>query len=286
MKPIVLTDEIKQSLIDEFSAQIDGGKMFDGEFTFKKTFKWDGGGEKAVITFTPEAYAKMLALVNSFSSEVGWYGLTYRDGDGPNFLIKDILIFPQFVTGADVDTDQEEFTKWLYSQPDEVFNHIRMHGHSHVNFSTSPSATDLDDQKAILSQLRQDGFYIFIIWNKKMEHTIKIFDLRENTLYEDKDIVLKIGESDLNGFVTEAKKLVTYQSYTSSPKTTAVTGTTSPGAGTSSGKASKSGGKSKRKKDSKSEINSYAGLVNDFDDDYDSPYPYPAYAGYFGYQRY
>lgn len=281
MKPIVMTPEIKESLIAEFSAQIDGTKMFDGEFTFKKAFKWEGGGERATVSFSPVAFMKMLTLVNGFTSEVGWHGVTYREGDGPNFLIKDIVVYPQTVTGANVDTDQEKYTKWLYEQPDEVFDHLRMQGHSHVNFSVTPSGTDLDDQKDTMRQIKADDFYIFIIWNKKMEYTIKIFDMKENTLYENADIDLKVGEADMSEFLEDAKKLVEFCTYkpTTPAKPSTVTGMAAPGVGVKGG----TGKRAKKKGPTNGEH-----IIDDDDDDYGGMYLYGGqqYGGYDWRQRY
>lgn len=276
MKPIVITPEIKESLIAEFSAQIDGTKMFDGEFSFKKSFKWDGGDERASITFEPEAFMKMLTLVNGFTTEVGWNGIAYRTGEGADFIIRDILVYPQIVTGADVDTDEEKFAQWVVGLPDEVLSHLRMQGHSHVNFSTSPSSTDLRDQESTLRQVKADDFYIFIIWNKKMEHTIKIFDLKENTLYEDKDIDLKVGEHDMSAFLEDAKKMVESFSQKAPAKSNTVTGMASPGVGTKvSGGAAPAKPSKKKKKSGASAAPNYG--IDD-EDDYTGAYLYGRYA--------
>ena len=122
--------------------------------------------------------------------------------------------------GTNVNTDQKEYTQWLYAQEDEVFNAIRMQGHSHVNMGTSPSSVDLTHQEEILNQLDDDMFYIFMIWNKRLEHTVKIYDLASNTLYEDADIDLVCPT--LDSFLEEADQLVKKKVYTpaksSSPK--------------------------------------------------------------------
>lgn len=241
-RPIVMTDEIKNNLIEQFAQAISGAKMFDGEFKFQKKFTYDDGG-RATVSFTPEAYLKMLALVQSFTSEVGWHGLATRVGDGSDFLVSDILVYPQEVTGTNVNTDQEEYTKWLYSHDDEVFKSIRFQGHSHVNMSTTPSAVDMADQEAIMRQLKGDMFYIFLIINKKLEHTIKVFDLKHNTLFETSDVDLNVGDTNWNEFVESAKKMVKPKTYTA-PAT--YTGMSQPGVGVGSG--AKSG--SKRRKNS------------------------------------
>lgn len=238
-RPIKLTEELKQNVIEEFAAALDSIKMADGKINYSKAFQYKGG-EKATITFTPEAYDKMMALVISFESEVAWHGVGCRT-EGANFLITDILVYPQTVTGTQVEMDTDEYAKWLMSDDDRL-NHIVMQGHSHVNMSTTPSSVDLTHQDDILSQLTPDMFYIFVIWNKKNESTIKIYDLANNTLYEDNDIEYVVADEDksIGYFLTESKeqvkrKAITYSgysggnksSYASSKSNSKVTGFTS-----------------------------------------------------------
>ena len=217
-KPIKLTEELLARIQQEFTESIRGTKMFDGKISYTKNFKWDNTGDDgAAVRFTPVAFAKMTMLLQEFDSEVAWHGVAYRSDNNPaEFIITDILVYPQVVSGSTVNTDQDEYTKWLYGLDDEVFNNVRMQGHSHVNFGTTPSSVDTTHQEQILSQLDDDMFYIFMIWNKKFEHTIKIFDLQNNTLYEDSDIVVSIiGENtDLDAFIVNAKELVKKKTYT------------------------------------------------------------------------
>lgn len=207
-KPIKLTDELKEMALAEFEKTLNALKMTDGKISYSKNFTYKKD-EKAMIYFAPLAYAKMVGLITSFDSEVAWHGVGERL-EGANFLISDILVYPQTVTGSNVDMDTEAYAKWLMqNDDDERFNQIIMQGHSHVNFGTTPSTVDLNHQDGILSQLTDDMFYIFMIWNKKLEHTTKIYDLKFNTLYEDKDISYSITDgNELDGFVEEAKKQV------------------------------------------------------------------------------
>lgn len=160
--------------------------------------------QTAEVVFEPLAYLKMTALVQHFDTEVAWHGTVTREGNV--FTIKDVLIYPQEVSGGTVNTDQEEYEKWLYALDDGVFNTLRMQGHSHVRMSTCPSGVDLVHQEGIIEQLEDDDFFIFIIWNKKGENTIKIYDLANNTLYEDKDITLRVEDEflDYETFITDA----------------------------------------------------------------------------------
>ena len=214
-KPIKLTDELITAIQQEFVESIKKVKMFDGKINYTKNFKWDGE-DRASVVFSSVAFAKMTMLVQSFTSEVAWHGVAYRDEKEKNkFYITDILVYPQVVSGSTVNTDQNAYTTWLYANDDEVFNNVRMHGHSHVDFKTEPSGVDITHQEKILSQVGNDTFYIFMIWNKKFEHDIRIFDMANNTLYETSDVDIYIGDNgcDLNAFIKDAKDLVKPRPY-------------------------------------------------------------------------
>ena len=214
-KPIKLTDELIDSIQKEFVENVKKMKMFDGKINYTKNFKWDGD-DRASVVFSSIAFAKMTMLVQNFTSEVAWHGVAYRDEAEKNkFYITDILVYPQVVTGSTVNTDQDAYQTWLYTHEDEVFNNIRMQGHSHVDFGTNPSAVDTAHQEKILSQIDDNMFYIFMIWNKKFEKNVKIFDMANNTLYETADIDIYIGDDgcDLNAFIKDAKELVKTKTY-------------------------------------------------------------------------
>lgn len=215
-RPIKITNEMKEALKEEFSRQL-AGKLFNGTVSFSKTFLHTGAAaEKAAIIFTYEAYVKMLDLINHFDSEVAWHGVVKRAEQKNTFVISDILVYPQVVTGATVNTDQKPYETWLYCHPDEVFNNIRMQGHSHVDMPTSPSSVDTHHQEKILEQLGDDDYYIFMIWNKKLQHTIKIYDMQNNILFDDSDIAVSVGEDgrDIGAFMQNAKSMVRREYYT------------------------------------------------------------------------
>ena len=221
-RPIKLTENLKKQAIKEFEASLSNLKMSDGKINYSKNFLYKDE-EKAEILFTPSAYAKMINLLMSFDSEVAWHGVGERiDGDTFKVLIRDILVYPQTVTGSNVDMNPETYAKWLMENyEDDRFNHIVMQGHSHVNFSTTPSAVDLKHQEDILAQLTDDMFYVFLIWNKKMEHTTKIYDLKTNTLFEDKDIIYNIIDenTNINAFISESKNMVKKHEVKQTPVT-------------------------------------------------------------------
>ena len=213
-KPIFLTDEYVDAMIEEFRAKVLSTKMSNGKISFTKDFCYEGNDNtKAKVLFTPLAYGKMIALLHHYSSEVAWHG-SVSHPDEETFIITDIVVYPQTVTGATVNTDQEEYQKWLLTLDDDFFNSMRMQGHSHVNMGT-PSGVDTNHQDQILSQLKGQDFYIFMIFNKRLEHTIKIYDYANNIMYEDKDVEVGIvGDGfDTAQFLAESDKLVKTKVY-------------------------------------------------------------------------
>lgn len=216
-RPIKLTPALLERVQKEFIESLSKQKMFDGTIKYEQKFKWEADGGIAHVVFTPAAFAKMTMLVQKFDTEIAWHGVVTRSEADPTvFTISDIIVYPQVVSGSTVNTDQEEYTKWLFGLDDDTFNNLKMQGHSHVSFSTSPSAVDLTHQSKILEQVEDGMFYIFMIWNKKYEHNIKIYDMRNNTLYEDDDIAVSVGDDDLDldAFIKESRDAVKVQYQT------------------------------------------------------------------------
>lgn len=121
-----------------------------------------------------KVYKKMTALVRHNSKEIAWHFVINRKDN--QFMITDILVFPQYVTAATAVATDEYEQQWMPMLQDHVFNNLRGHGHSHVNMGVSPSATDVQYQKEILSQLSDNDYYIFMIVNKKGDYDLTLFD--------------------------------------------------------------------------------------------------------------
>lgn len=198
-KIIRLTSTEIEKMKAEFAEQVDEGKLLNGKFTFTRSF--NDLKRKAKLHFSNDAYLKMTTLVREFDKEVAWHGIARRDADieKDEYYVDDIEVYPQTVTGVTVTTDQDEYQSWLFNHEDEDFANIRLQGHSHVNMGTTPSSVDTDLYEKILFQLEDDMFYIFLIWNKKQEHTVSIYDMKKNVLFEDKDISIDVID-DGDGF--------------------------------------------------------------------------------------
>lgn len=207
-KIIALTPELIEKMRSESTGPLTRNK-------FTKVFD-EKLGEKATLYFTLEAWTKMTALLRECSKEVAWHGVAQRvDGEKNAYRISDIMVYPQTVGPATVDMDEIAYTKWLIEHDgDERFDHIRFQGHSHVNMATSPSATDMQHQEEILSQLGPEDFYVFAIYNKSLSRDIKIYDMATNRMYDTTDVTVKIDWGfDMDGFMEESKSLVKEKVY-------------------------------------------------------------------------
>ena len=209
-KNIKITAESLNEVRSAFEKALSGGKFPDGKITFTKTI--GVVNRKATVFFTELAWIKMQLLIREFDKEVAWHGIAKRGEDTAKdeYYITDILVYPQEVTGATVNTDQEKYQTWLMNHDDDVFNDIRMQGHSHVNMGVTPSGVDTSLYERILEQLDDDMFYIFMIWNKRKEKTIKIYDLAKNVLFETTDISVEVLDdgTGIEKFLKDAKDMV------------------------------------------------------------------------------
>ena len=230
MKPIFLTDEDKEAMLQEFSSKLNNIHLFDGSFSYTKQYYFDTKAAqipKARILYTPTAYVKMVKLIQEFASEIAWHGLVIRGEDEGDFIVYDILTHEQTVTGSTVTTEDEQYARFMESLTDEQAENMFMQAHSHVNMATNPSSVDIAHQAKIVSLMstrKTKKFQIFQIWNKQLKCTSMIYDFANNIYYEDKDIIVDIlfdYKSDFlaTNFVNNAKKLVTVRSYTTQGKT-------------------------------------------------------------------
>lgn len=215
-KLISLTPEIKDHLRSEFDKYLESAKCQDGKVQFIRQLD-AVKDRKATVFLTPQAFAKLWALVTNFNKEVAWHGLARRmeDETKDEYLIYDIMVYPQEVTGSTVNTDQMEYQNWLLGLSNEVFNNVRFQGHSHVEMAVNPSTTDLDHQRRILDQLGPEDFYIFQIWNKKSACHTKIYDMKKNVFFDNSDCSVRMFGDGVNfeEFLKGAKEMVKERSY-------------------------------------------------------------------------
>lgn len=227
-KPIFISDTSIEEILNEMRTELRKSRLCNGKLNYTKEYVYKDN-EKAVIWFTPAAYAKMLSAIMSFESEIAWHGVVDRVPEKDNeFLISDIIVYPQLATGVTVEMDEEKYMEMrMQNMNNENYKKLYMQGHSHVNMGTSPSSVDITHQEQILNQTPEDKFYIFMIWNKKLQQTTVIYDLRENTYYESSEIEYRIVGEDFKGFLEEAKTNIRNK-YTAGSNTVTYKAPTTP----------------------------------------------------------
>lgn len=168
------------------------------------------------IFITPGAYVKMRKLVDDTATEIGWYGIvTKYPGLNEVYVIEDIIVYPQKVTGATCVQDDDKMFEFEMSLTTEQVNHKRFHGHSHVNMGVTPSGVDEQFYQDILSQV--NDYFIVTITNKRNEYTVRFYDMANNILYSDLPIrvledsgnALDLWYEDVKTKLSEPKPVVT-----------------------------------------------------------------------------
>lgn len=216
-KPWRVTEQVENEIRQAFEAAIKHADVADGKFSFTAAV---GASDKrrAELRFSPLAWTKMLSLVDQFDCEVGWDG-TVQDLGNNRYLVDDIIVFPQTVTGATVDTDQAEYEKWLAKLPQDTFERRRFNGHSHVRMGVTPSGTDESNRRENVKQLKEttpNPFWIFMIINKFNAYECRIYDYRDNVIFEkaDIDVTIDSPNGNLTDFIKNAKEIVKQKTYT------------------------------------------------------------------------
>lgn len=190
MRALRLNDAQIDQLVAEFRAKLKSNKGVKNGVTVKNR-------PKAKLIFTDMAWSKAKALTRACEKEIAWHYLVYktREEDIPVYTITDVIVFPQTVTGATVTSDDTEYSNWVMQLPDEIFNSMHGHGHSHVSMGVTPSGVDINYQEDILDNL--ETFYIFTIQNKQEALWIRIADVEDNLVYDTTDITTVIPDDNI-----------------------------------------------------------------------------------------
>lgn len=195
MRKIKYTEEDLQTVFAEIKRKIETN-------TTDNSIKIDlpNANKKVGLNFTGLAWLKMRQLVNSCPIEIAWHGLVSVNADRSVFTVRDILVYPQKIAAATVDIDEKQYEGWHQALNNTDYNSIRMQGHSHVDFSTSPSGRDTNTYAELMQYVKEDSFYIFLINNKKNNIWCQIIDRRGNAIYDTRDVVITIDGTDLGAW--------------------------------------------------------------------------------------
>ena len=138
------------------------------------------------VMISKQALAKMWTYIDECSDEIGWLGTATRDAN--TIYIKDTFLFKQDVHGTTTEITPEgltDFATELMSRPDgvEIWNEMRVWGHSHVNMGVSPSGQDNQQ----MGEFAKNGqpWFVRLIANKKGECKIDVYEYDRGLIHLD-----------------------------------------------------------------------------------------------------
>lgn len=137
------------------------------------------------ISININALNKMKEYVRQSDLEIGWLGTSRRVGNV--FYIDDVFLFRQEVHATTTEITTEGLNEFamelLYEENGvEIWNNMKVWGHSHVNMPTTPSGQD-DKQIEVFAENAED-FFIRIIANKSGDFRIDLYDFTTGVIYE------------------------------------------------------------------------------------------------------
>lgn len=140
------------------------------------------------IVISKDALIKMRIYTDECDKEIGWLGTAYKikDNDGEYIYVDDVFLFKQDVHSTTTEITTEglsDFAENLIQQENgiEIWNNMKLWGHSHVNMSTYASKQD-DDQMETFKECDFDWF-IRIIANKKEEIKVDLYNYKQGIIY-------------------------------------------------------------------------------------------------------
>lgn len=170
-----------------------------------------------LVVINPLALEKMMYYVNHCEKEIGWLGTVERF-DNEIFYVTDVFLFKQEVHSATCEITPEglsDFATELLSKENgvDVWNNLKLWGHSHVNMSVSPSAQDNSQMKTFGEH---NEWFLRLIANKSGEMEFTLYDFKSNLIFENvRWIEYKDKNKELEEQIkAEIKEKVTEKSYT------------------------------------------------------------------------
>lgn len=142
-------------------------------------------GLDPIVTFSQKAAEKIAYVVDSVSTEVGWFGLVQRQSKD-EFLIVDIAVPEQKVasTTCEISAKGKDYAiDTLYEDnPDAEGAYIGYWGHSHVNMGVTPSEQDVE---TAMEWYDPSSRFVFIasIHNKKGDTRVDVYDFEDEVAF-------------------------------------------------------------------------------------------------------
>lgn len=138
------------------------------------------------VIISKQAIDKMHTYTQKCTEEIGWLGTAYKHNR--EIYIEDTYLFDQEVHATTTEITPEglaDFASEVLQQENgvEIWNNLKMWGHSHVNMGISPSGQD-DSQMATFKDSGHDWF-IRLICNKQGELKVDFYDYTTGVIYLD-----------------------------------------------------------------------------------------------------
>ena len=147
--------------------------------TGKSSIEFVESIKKPIVRISTHALVKMKQYVDQSSEEIGWIGIvdSITHEGIIHYLITDVMLVPQDVSSATTDLCEKGLselgTTLLQEGKMELFNKVRMWGHSHVNMAVFASGTD---DKTFEDFYANSDFFIRVICNKKGDMSVDFMD--------------------------------------------------------------------------------------------------------------
>lgn len=191
MKPIQMSREFQDKLLADFQHFLSTTRTIDATLTYRFDMEKAVDARIPILYWTADAYLKMRTLVLEAKEEIAWHGLVRKQQDD-TYLVYDIIVYPQLVTGVAANTDQAAYETWVSELDDDTFHNLRMQGHSHVSMGVNPSTTDHNLYTTMLASLTRIPFYIFMITNKSGDMFVLFYDFEQNLIFETKEVLSEV----------------------------------------------------------------------------------------------
>lgn len=143
---------------------------------------------KMLISST--ALTKMKLYVDKCTNEVGWLGTAYKVDKNKQtyYMIDDVFLFDQETHATTTEITPEglsQFAEELLNQKDgmEIWNNMKVWGHSHVKMGTTPSGQD-DHQMDTFAKNGHD-WSIRIIANQHGSMRLDLYQYELGIIYSD-----------------------------------------------------------------------------------------------------
>lgn len=143
--------------------------------TAKTTIEHVGERVLPTIGIHTLAFMKMKAYVSESFQEIAWLGVVETVEGG--YEITDVFMCEQVAAATTVDIDEAALSEYgsnlVMTGQIDLYNKIKMWGHSHVNMAVFASGTDEATYKMFYENA---DFFIRLICNKKDEITVDFMD--------------------------------------------------------------------------------------------------------------